>query len=49
VTEDAAQSAFLSRRTYHTPDATPDKLDYSTLAEVTLGLRGMVTALATEG
>jgi hypothetical protein len=45
----ATDTALYRFPGYHTPEDTPDKLDYSTLAEVTRGLRGVVTALATEG
>jgi hypothetical protein len=42
-------TAFYRYPYYHTPDDTPDKLDYPRLAAVTAGLAGAIRTLANEG
>jgi len=39
-------TAFLRYRHYHTPEDTPEKLDYLAMARVVGGLAGMLADLA---
>ena len=42
-------TAFYRYSQYHSPEDTPDKLDYASFARVTTGLQRAIVNLADEG